>query len=29
VWGHPGPLQVLPLRVLHHPQKPKSGGAQR
>jgi hypothetical protein len=24
--GHPGPLQVSPLRVLHRPRKPKSGG---
>jgi hypothetical protein len=29
VWGHPGPLLVLPLRVLHRPRKPKSRGAQR
>ena len=26
VWGHPGPLQLSPLRVLHRPRKPKSGG---
>jgi hypothetical protein len=28
VWGRPGPLLVSPLRVLHHPRKPKSGGTQ-
>jgi hypothetical protein len=28
IWGRPGPLLISPLRVLHHPQKPKSGGAQ-
>jgi hypothetical protein len=28
VWGCPGPLLVSTLCVLHHPRKPKSGGAQ-
>jgi hypothetical protein len=25
-WGHPGPLLPSPLRIFHHPRKPKSRG---